>query len=325
MPVYGAYTKVCQHNFLVNNIKPWNCRTTELLLNMLVHNMICRLLHYRNSIFSYGDYRRMTTKWGPIRSRTARLTFCSSFSHGKTNSRTKVTRFVTVATIHRFGIVTYIRCSRTIPKPSYGSRLSSKRWFRTEQHSWRFRFVTAGRRKKRANAELISGVWVWFHLYHSSHTRNSHLSSIAFKHDKRSRRDRNDITSLEIRVAQNIATDGTLLYTPATNETGLVFCLVRDHVRTPCWNENPCTFLFRMREDEVAQLFWKIRKVAPTFDPNCFMSDDCSPFYNGFRLIFPESKTQKLLWAYHVIQAVKKVAPLSWRRCETSQYVVPIT
>ncbi|KAK6022780.1 hypothetical protein OSTOST_11508 [Ostertagia ostertagi] len=68
----------------------------------------------------------------------------------------------------------------------------------------------------------------------------------------------------------------------------------------------PAAYLLsnRMTEDEVASLFKEVKTLLPCFDTEYFMSDDCNSFYNGFVKVFPQSRAQKLLCSFHVIQKI---------------------
>lgn len=69
-----------------------------------------------------------------------------------------------------------------------------------------------------------------------------------------------------------------------------------------------CNLTLRMTANEVSILFAEVKKLVPDFDPAFFMSDDTNTFYNGFVHEFPETKSVKLLCAFHVAQSVLRNA-----------------
>ncbi|WKY11319.1 hypothetical protein Q1695_003128 [Nippostrongylus brasiliensis] len=176
-------------------------------------------------------------------------------------------------------------------------------------------------------------------LYYIS-TADIRLIAIRKKLDV-SRKDKNDLTSVEIRVTENNPEDGFQKYIPPLNDTADGFLLViitplqqtwltRYSRRAVClddtfnltpyalrlttivvadeWDRGlPAAFLLsnRVRGQETAELFEAVKQVAPSFNPKYFMTDDASAFFNGFCEVFPESRTRKLLCMYHVLQSVK--------------------
>ncbi|VDO21165.1 unnamed protein product [Heligmosomoides polygyrus] len=158
------------------------------------------------------------------------------------------------------------------------------------------------------------------------YTNCADIREIGIKHKiDPSRRDDNDIASVEKRVSERNAKDGIKIYHPPVEDKGDGFVIViitpiqeewlrKYSRRAVCiddtfnltqytlrlatvvvpdeWDRGlPAAYLLsrRMTEKEIAILFGEIKKVVADFNPKYFMSDDTNSFFNGFIQVFHNS------------------------------------
>ncbi|VDP14098.1 unnamed protein product [Heligmosomoides polygyrus] len=154
----------------------------------------------------------------------------------------------------------------------------------------------------------------------------TYMREIGIKHKiDPSRRDDDDIASVEKRVSERNAKDGIKIYYPPVEDKGDGFVIViitpiqeewlrKYSRRAVCiddtfnltqytlrlatvvvpdeWDRGlPAAYLLsrRMTEKEIAILFGEIKKVVADFNPKYFMSDDTNSFFNGFIQVFHNS------------------------------------
>ncbi|KHJ85752.1 hypothetical protein OESDEN_14513 [Oesophagostomum dentatum] len=153
-----------------------------------------------------------------------------------------------------------------------------------------------------------------------------------------------DTVSVQMRVDNNLESDGIQYFRPANDASGDGFTLVvmnptqREWLRkygqrALCLDDTfnltsyslrlativvadewdralPAAYLlsYRMTEAEVGIMFETVKEFLPSFHTDFFMTDDTNTFWNGFKRVFSPTWTKRLLCLWHVQRAMKKNA-----------------